>query len=259
MSYYGGGRRDPLPFGDSPYPWTLRLLAINGLIFVVQLVLMRTRFYQSFLMLFALQPATGFMRGMVWQIFTYMFLHGGFLHILFNMFVLWMFGREVEMTIGRRAFLRLYLVSGLVAGLCSLFMWKALILGASGAVLGVLAAYGVLFPDRIILAFLIIPMKVRYFVWLVAALDIFGAIQGGGSIAHLAHIGGLASGYVLMKTGWYRRSFVDLEGRRRRRDIERQRALRRRVDEILDKVNREGLGSLTREEREFLEKARRGL
>jgi len=259
VSYHGRGRRDLLPFSDSPYPWTLRLLALNALVFILQLVLWRTRYGMAFVELFALQPATGFMRGMVWQIFTYMFLHGGFIHVLFNMFVLWMFGREVEMTIGRRAFLRLYLVSGLVAGVCSLFMWNARVLGASGAVLGVLAAYGTLFPDRIILAFLIIPMKVRYFVWLVAALDIIGAIQGGGNIAHLAHIGGLASGYVLMKTGWYRRSFVDLEARRRRRDIERQRAMRRRVDEILDKVNREGLGSLTREEREFLEKARRGL
>jgi len=167
-----------------------------------------------------------------------------------------MMGREVEVTLGGSAFLRLYFISGLVAGLFSLPMLNAHILGASGAVLGILAAYGGLFPDRIILAFMIIPMKVKHFIWLVAALDLYGAIAGTGNIAHLAHIGGLLTGLVMIRKGWYRKPIFDLEGRRRRRDMDHLKRDRERVNEILDKVSSQGIGSLSKSEKEFLERMR---
>jgi membrane associated rhomboid family serine protease len=194
---------------------------------------------------------------MVWQLVTYMFLHGGPMHILFNMFLLWMMGREVEMTLGSRVFLRLYFTCGVVAGLCSMVMWNSVVLGASGAVLGILAVFGQLFPDRIILAFFILPMQVRHFIWVVAALDLFGAVAGAGQIAHLAHIGGLFTGIIMMRTGLYRRGFLDPAGWRRRRRLARERQDRARVDTILDKVSREGIQALTAGERAFLENMRK--
>ncbi|MBM4119093.1 rhomboid family intramembrane serine protease, partial [bacterium] len=106
-------------------------------------------------------------------------------------------------------------------------------------------------------AFFFIPMQVRYFIWVVAAIDLLGAIQGGGGIAHLAHIGGLFTGMLMMRTGWYRRRWLDLGGWRRRRVLQKQRDRHRRVDEILEKVSREGIHSLKASEREFLERARR--
>ena len=244
-----------LPFSASPHAWTLRIVALNALIFVLQMLFAQSAAGAWIEYLFYLQPSL-VIRGFVWQLFTYMFLHASFMHIGFNMFLLWMMGREVEYTLGGPAFLRLYFLSGLMAGVFSLFMGDARILGASGAVLGILAAYGRLFPDRIILAFFFIPMKVKHFIWVIAVIDLYGAVAGTGNIAHLAHIGGLITGLVLMKTGWYRRPILNVEEWRRRRDRENLRRDRGRVNENLDKVSRDGIQSLTRSEREFLERMR---
>jgi len=234
----------------------LRLVALNVAIFLLTWVLVRSPKAQYIESFFWLQPIRVLTQGMLWQLLTYMFFHAGFMHVGFNMFLLWMMGREVEVTLGSAAFLRLYFVSGVVAGLFSLPMLGAQILGASGAVLGILAAYGALFPDRIILAFMIIPMKVKHFIWFVAALDLYGAVAGTGNIAHLAHIGGLFAGLLMIRKGWYRKPMIDLEGQRRRREMNRLKQNRDRVNEILDKVSREGLGSLSPQERAFLEKMR---
>ena len=257
----------------------MRLVVLTSLAFVIQFIALRSpagRQVFEFLYLnpeyIRPNPRLGYIPA-IWELVTYMFCHSPGLmnfmfvpiptHLAFNMFVLWMFGREVEMNLGSRAFLRLYFAAGIVAGLCALipgFITGRPTLGASGAVLGILGAYGHLFPDRIILVFFIIPMRVRYFVWVVAALDLYGAIVGGArsNVAHLAHIGGLFTGILMMRRGWYRRPWLDLEGRQRRSALERERRTRRRVDELLDKISREGLNSLSREEREFLERARRG-
>jgi membrane associated rhomboid family serine protease len=245
-----------LPFADSPYPWTLRIVVLNLAVFGLKMLLVRSAGAQYIESFFWLQPVRVLTQGMVWQLLTYMFFHAGLMHIGFNMFLLWMMGREVELTLGSAAFLRLYFVSGIVAGLFSLPMLGANVLGASGAVLGILAAYGSLFPDRIILAFMIIPMKVKHFIWVVAALDLYGAIVGTGNIAHLAHIGGLITGLLMIKRGWYRKPILDIEGRRRRSSMKRLKEDRERINELLDKVSREGLDSLSKSERTFLESMR---
>ena len=240
----------------NPINWTMRLVLINVVVFVLSLLMTRTPLgSRIFTELWLLPEAV--LRGHIWQLFTYMFLHdlGGFQHILFNMFLLWMMGREVEYNLGSANFLKIYFAAGLVAGLCSMFS-SSPVLGASGAVLGILAAYGFLFPDRKILVMFVFPMKVRYFIWLVAAIDIMGAISGTGNIAHMAHIGGLFTGLLLMRTGWYRKGF-DTGEWRRRQELERKQRMQQRVNEILDKVNEQGIGSLSRQEREFLEKIRR--
>jgi membrane associated rhomboid family serine protease len=256
---------DRLPFATSPYPWTLRLVLINVIVFVLMLMVIRTPWGIQLFNELILVPSQ-VLHGHLWQLITYMFMHSPSLerflfiplptHIVFNMLILWMFGREVEMTLGSGTFLRLYFLAGLVAALCSMFTGSP-VLGASGAVLGILAVYGSLFPDRIILAFFFIPMRMKVFMWVIAGIDLMGAIQGGGNIAHLAHIGGFFTGILMMRTGWYRKRWFDLGELRRQRELDRQRKRHHRVDEILDKVSREGIQSLSREEREFLERMRR--
>jgi membrane associated rhomboid family serine protease len=255
-----------LPFENSPYPWTLRLVALNVIFFLLHVFFMRGE--DSILRDLLILHPHYFFRGAIWQLVTYMFMHSTALssfigipipaHLAFNMLLLWMMGREVELTLGGAAFLRLYFLAGIVAGICALFTGSPT-LGASGAVLGILAVFGHLFPDRMILVFFFIPMKVRYFIWMVAALDLFGAIAANDNIAHMAHIGGLFTGIIMMKTGWYKKRYLDLGEWRRRRGFEDQKRVKQRVDEILDKVSKQGIQSLSQQERDFLERVRKGL
>ena len=263
---YNAPRRSgfTLPFESSPYPWTMRLVALNVILFLLQVFAMRGPF-TIVRDLLILDPQY-FFRGAIWQLVTYMFMHSPALsaffgipipaHLAFNMLLLWMMGREVEMTLGGGTFLRLYFLAGVVAGICALFTLHPT-LGASGAVLGILGVFGFLFPDRMILIFFIIPMKVRYFIWIIAALDLLGAIRGEGNIAHLAHIGGLFTGIIMMRTGWYKKRWLDFGDMKRRRELESKRRVKKRVDEILEKVSQKGIQSLSKQEREFLERVRR--
>jgi membrane associated rhomboid family serine protease len=143
---------------------------------------------------------------MVWQVFTYMFVHYDTLHLLFNMLGLWMFGVQIEQTWGTRRFVRFYLQCGLVAGLCVLTanilfnQWRIPTLGASGAVFGLLVAFGILFPDAIMLLFFLFPMRARYAVWIYVAVELltlYGALNTG--VATVAHLGGAAYAYVVLK------------------------------------------------------------
>jgi membrane associated rhomboid family serine protease len=145
----------------------------------------------------------------VWQLVTYLFLHDpyGFGHILFNMLALFMFGPILEETWGTRRFLHYYFICGVGAGICSLLMSAAFnetgfTIGASGAIYGLLLAFGVLFPDQLIWFFFLFPLKAKYFVMIVGAiafLSTFGAT--GGNVSHVAHLGGMLWGYLYLKTG----------------------------------------------------------
>ena len=148
--------------------------------------------------------ADGLRHGELWRLFTYMFAHGGFSHLLWNMYGLILFGRAVEGAIGTLRFVLLYLVSGLAGGLLYLvfnFSSPIPMLGASGAVLGVTVAAAMLFPDDMILAFLFLPMKMRTFVICYAVLTAGMSVWGGdaGGIAHLAHLGGMVGGYLYLR------------------------------------------------------------
>jgi membrane associated rhomboid family serine protease len=227
-----------------------------------------------------------------WRFLTYMFLHGGFFHIGFNMFALWMFGSQIEARWGTRSFLVYYFVCGLGAavtyGLFNLVGMDAFVImiGASGAVMGILVAYGMTFPNAIILFMFIIPMKAKYFVILLALIDLM-SIPGGGSVAHLAHLGGFLTGFIFLKTtipslgggiglgrgglesAWRRyRTKRNMRvvrpeddapggnGRAGRSDEPRSKD-QKTIDAILDKISREGLQSLTDEEQEILRRAGR--
>lgn len=138
-----------------------------------------------------------------WQLITYQFMHGGFFHLFFNMFALWMFGIEFEQMWGSKKFLTYYLLCGIGAGLIQVFISDAPTVGASGSVYGLLLAFGVTFPDRKIFMFpLFIPISAKYFVMIFAGIELLSGIYSANSgIAHFAHLGGAATGYLLIKFG----------------------------------------------------------
>jgi membrane associated rhomboid family serine protease len=156
-----------------------------------------------------LSPQAVFEQLSLWQPFTYMFLHstGGFGHILINMLSLWMFGTELERTWGTRFFTKYYLVTGIGAAATSLLlsMWiddiyYTVTVGASGAIYGLLLAYGMYFPHRPIYLYFIFPIPARVFVMIVGAIAFLSAMSGpGGGVAHSAHLGGLVVGYLYLK------------------------------------------------------------
>ena len=257
------------------------LIWVNVIVFCVQLLCTvgRVPYVDA---LFALS-GDGLRRGFAWQPLTYMFLHGGIWHILVNMFILWFFGREVEYFIGRKYFTRLYFIGGLAgAGLWLAFNFHSPVpvLGASAAVLACVIAFATLFPDRDItlLVFFVLPvtLKARYMALIAVAFDVVPLLSGTGTdVAHLAHLGGAAFGYLYIKQLGYgttprwllalQRVCAALISRRqrRRRDLssdesrsERDEYMRDVVDPILDKIAREGLQSLTQHEQQILESAR---
>ena len=157
----------------------------------------------------------------VWQIVSYMFLHGGFFHILFNMFALWMFGSDLERIWGTRRFLTYYFFTGVGAGLLTILFTPSSIIatiGASGAVYGLLLAFAFYFPERRIYLYMLFPVSARVFVLIFGAIAFLSSIsQAGDGIAHLAHLGGLAFGWVYIK--WAGKYFDRFDARRRRQRI----------------------------------------
>ena len=148
-------------------------------------------------------------KGAIWQLFTYQFLHAGIGHILFNMLSLWMFGTAVEGAWGQRRFLRFYLTCGTGAGLCVLMMayifgspGERLVttVGASGAIYAVLMAFGIMYPNAPVLLFFLFPVPARWAVVIFGAIAFFGFSGGGGTISHIAHLGGLLVGYIYMRS-----------------------------------------------------------
>jgi len=161
--------------------------------------------------LLGLIPQAVFGRLWIWQPVTYMFVHGGLSHILFNMLGVWMFGVELERLWGTRFFVRFYAVAGLGAAATTLVwallplgssaqIYYAVTIGASGALYGLLLAFAVYYPDRPILMFLLFPIPAKYFVLIIGAIAFMASAgSGGGGIAHTAHLGGLVAAYLYLK------------------------------------------------------------
>ena len=150
-----------------------------------------------------------------WQYITYMFLHGGFSHLFFNMFALWMFGRTLEDRLGPQRFMTYYLVCGVGAALIQMLVaWLTrdfgiTLIGASGAVMGLLLAFGVMYPNAQIMVFpLPFPIKAKWFVMGYAAIELlFGATGYDMGVAHFAHVGGMLWGWLLL-IYWKRRGKI---------------------------------------------------
>jgi membrane associated rhomboid family serine protease len=152
---------------------------------------------------FALNPVGDAYNFQIWQLVTYQFMHGSFSHILFNMFALWMFGMEIENIWGSKKFLVYYLFCGITAGLAQLFIAPlfsvpAVTIGASGAVFGVMIAFAMLFPDRYIYLYFLIPIKAKYLIGFLFILEIFWIGDAGSNVAHLAHLGGALAGFLFI-------------------------------------------------------------
>lgn len=247
------------------------LLIANGGVFAVQLLLSGALAELTGLRLldvFGLRPAWVIERGWVWQVLTYMFLHGGFFHLLFNMFVLWMFGTEIEWLWGSREFTRYYVICGLGAAFLSfLFNYDSVIIGASGAVLGVLLAFGMLFPNQYVYLWFLLPIRAKYLVAGLAVLEfVYLFSQPDGGIARAAHVGGMLAGFIYLRwrrggtplhrvlRRWRRRHLEIVDGGRAEREDPR---LEAEIDRILDKISQYGLESLTEEEERILDEASR--
>jgi membrane associated rhomboid family serine protease len=240
-------------------PWVQRLLILNVLMFFVQQTSpMVTPLLEFVPALIVSRP---------WTVVTYMFLHGGLGHIFWNMLGLFFFGPRVESRMGSERFIVLYLISGLVGALFSFVLApRSPIIGASGAVLGVLMAFARFWPRERLLIWGIIPIEARWLVLIYAALDLWSGFGGSRSgVANFAHLGGFAGAILYL---------LYLEQRQGAKQFKKQatpkvadpalsnwRKVDRgsihsvnkdEVDRILDKINASGIGSLTPQERQFL-------
>ena len=215
----------------------------------------------------------GIRHGYLWQPFTYMFLHGGFAHLLFNMFTLYFLGPETERAMGSKHFLAMYLISGLLGGLGWLWLSPqpyALCVGASGAIYGVLAAFATLYPRRQLTLLIFFIFPVTLMAWqLVAGLALVEFVLANNDptsgIAHTAHLAGAFAGFLyidqLFESTLLRRLW------RRLRDYAAQRPHapsaappppdQAEIDRILDKISAQGIQSLTKAERQTLHRASR--
>ena len=299
---------------------TKNLLVINVLAFLATYVLQRSGIDLNALLGLHFFKASNFH---VYQFLTYMFLHGGFTHILFNMFALWMFGSVIERVWGPKKFLFYYIVCGVGAGIMQemvqygnyvlqglaayeyvnmggaqismdsyINMWTTI--GASGAVYGILLAFGMIFPnERLFIIPFPFPIKAKWLIVGYIAIELFSALSGpGDGVAHMAHLGGMLFGFLLIRY-WQRhpdssqrfgrsygqeffdnmkRKYEDRQRRQQRPDMHAEQSRRRETDEeynqrqrqnqeeidaILDKIRKSGYDSLTKEEKQKLFDQRR--
>jgi membrane associated rhomboid family serine protease len=253
---------------DSGMPQSVRvLLTINVALFLVDF-LGRGAWVTPWL---ALDPWAVRHEFQVWRVVTYMFVHStaSIWHIVFNMLMLWMFGAPVAREMGERSFLMLYFGAGIFAGLCSMAWYGLLgdpttIVGASGALFALLFAFARFFPDQRLLMMFLFPVPVRYAVIIIGAIELL-LITSNDRIAHAAHLGGALFAFIYFRwlhgrfgggaglaANWKHRQ-VKKRWEQAQRDGERLREAMEEIDPILRKIGREGMDSLTREERKKLE------
>jgi membrane associated rhomboid family serine protease len=241
--------------------WVRRLIVANVMMFLLTFAAPALTSYCM------LVPALVLERP--WTIVTYMFLHGGMWHILFNMLGLYFFGPRLELELGSRHFLLLYFISGIAGALLSFLTPYAAIIGASGAVFGVLVGFARYWPREQIYIWGILPLEARWLVIIMTALSLLGGFGGiSDGVAHFAHLGGFAGGFLFLQwrdrnTRGARFAARTTPSAPRTSDIERWKSIdrtrlhevnRAELDRILDKIRGTGVESLTQAEQEFLER-----
>ena len=230
----------------------LLLIVVNFIVFLLEAINP-----EKMVMLFGLVPQSITQKLYLWQFITYMFLHGSFLHIFFNMFALYIFGHDLLLKWGAKRFLSYYFITGIGAGLCAYLFTDVPTIGASGAVYGLLLAYGVTFPNRVLLLYFFIPLKAKYLVVLFGLIEFFATVASSADgIAHISHLGGMAFGAAMLlmhhfQNGMMKKSpnssFDNFTILRPQKSDD--------VDKILDKILKQGVESLTSKEREVLANA----
>jgi membrane associated rhomboid family serine protease len=271
--------RERLPFAFQLTPWVQRLLIANAAVFFVTF-LVGTDFMVDW---FGFWPTRLLTRP--WGIVTYMFVHGGFWHLFWNMVALFFFGPPLEAKWGSREFLKFYAWCAAGGALLSLVFAPNPIVGASAAVYGIMLAFAMNWPDSPIYIWGILPVKAKWFVGFLFGVSFISAAGGGpgGGIAHAAHLGGLITAFLYLKSDW--RPGAKLESFKRSRPARRRLAIVPReeedsspdgtrrgrakrtsnederlldeVDRVLDKISAEGMGALTEEERVLLDRVSR--
>jgi rhomboid family protein len=275
-----------------PSPWsaTVGVLVANVAVFLLELIHYGPGLRFPAGDYFALST-DGLAHGYLWQLLTYQFMHAGWLHLLVNCWCIYVFGREVEETLGRGKFLTLYFASGVMGGLLQVLVgflvggaYAAPVVGASAGGFGLLAAFATLYPERplMLLLFFIIPvsMRAKFLLLLGGLLTIFGLLFPVDNIAHAAHLGGMLTGilYVRYAMHWHyhlprmpkfrKRSSRPSAGATRRgaepwasdsgaeEEMAPDEFFSKTVDPILDKISAHGIQSLTEGERRILQAAR---
>jgi len=251
-------------------PWTLRLLVANVAVFILTSTNPALVRYLAFVPAEALQHP--------WTAVTYMFVHAGFAHIFFNMIGLFFFGPRLEQRLGARDFLILYFISGLGGSLFSFFFQpQAAVIGASGAVYGVLVGFAYFWPRENIYIWGVLPIQARWLALGLIALTLYSGFSGSeAGIAHFAHLGGIAIGFGYLRLRKWRRdrsrqrrlrqfskAFQEVGKARDDGSVQRWKAIpvdtlhelnRQEVVQLLEKIDEEGAESLSREERRFLDR-----
>jgi membrane associated rhomboid family serine protease len=184
--------------GGEVTPAVKLLLIVNTAVFFLQLFLP-----DPLLLVFGLVPARVWDDFYLWQLFTYQFLHGGLLHLLFNMLALWMFGCDLERRWGSQFFLKYYFVCVIGGGVLNTVILPGQVapsIGASAGIYGILLAYGLIYPNQIVYFYFLFPIKMKHFVWIIGGIALYSSIASGQSgIAHLAHLGGMVFGYLYLR------------------------------------------------------------
>ncbi len=201
MNYYY--QRSQISFGG-PLTRAVKILIISCVVvFLCQFISRVITGRSEINLIFGLIPVLVWRKFFIWQLFTYAFLHGGIFHLIFNMFALWMFGCELERHWGTRVFVKYVLVTGIGAGISTVIVFPNLsipTIGASGLVYGILLAYGLFFPNRMIYLYFLFPIKAKYFVLIFGAIELYASWSGSSdNIAHIAHLGGMLFGFVYIR------------------------------------------------------------
>ena len=219
--------------------------------------------------LFGLDPRAVLQEYRLWQTFTYLFLHGGWIHILFNMLVLWMFGKDLEMDWGKNEFLIFYFVCGMGSGLITVLAninSPIVIVGASGSIYGVLVAYGFTYPNRTVYLYGVFPLKVKYVVMGFGVIAFVASLSITQSkVSHITHLAGMVIGiiYILFNFRWnnirlwYTKIRLGSIQNKQSSHEDEEAHIKMQVDKILDKLNDQGWESLTSQEEKFLTRASR--
>jgi len=293
------GSYRPRGFGGfNVFPPVIKnLLIINVVVYFIQMVfgevtIEGTPGWYVLNKWFALNPFADGYNFQIWQLITYQFMHGGFSHILFNMFALWMFGMEIENMWGSKKFLYYYLLCGTAAGLFQLFIppllgtSAAVTIGASGAIYGVLIAFGMLFPNRHIYLYFLVPIRAKYLIGFLIILEFLLIDSAGSNVAHLAHLGGALFGFLYIMfdksidapfkqtlMGYkgtspgerFKKPFDNISEKFRKRytttedakfyeinDKEDSEISQEEIDRILDKISQSGYQNLSEKEKKIL-------
>jgi len=296
MAYNDRGSFRPGGFGAFSFfpPIIKNILILNGVMFFLKVItqniaiggMVLENYLTGYLGLVPFSnPYWSFLP---WQVITYQFLHADFMHIFFNMLMLWMFGMEIENIMGSRKFLVFYLLAGIGGGLLQLFLGagSGIIIGASGAVFGVMVAFAMFFPDRMIYIYFLFPVKAKYLIVFLMVIE-FLSVGNGSFVAHLAHLGGAITGFLFIMLdkqykfnfdrifekfkgsspfsentsfsnrkstfGFGKREveeaeFYEINGEKRSVDSVDQEV----IDHILDKISKSGYQNLTEKEKKIL-------